>query len=302
MSRRHLIMLLGLAAIWGSSFMFIKVAVRDLEPTVLVAGRLLLGVLTLALVTVARRQWREAIAEIRGSALPLVILGVLNTVVPFWLLSWGETRIDSGLAALLQASAPLFTVLLAFFFVRHERLGGLRLVGFVTGFVGVALLVGAVPSGDILAALAVVATGLCYAAAALYGGRHMRSSSPALVAFGATLFATLISLPFGLAQLPSQAPGWKALASVAFLGVVGLGFAYLLYFGIIGGAGPSRAILVTYLVPPLALAYGAIFLDEHVSLADLGGLALILAGVALGTGTVRAFRRRRRDAAAEAAP
>jgi drug/metabolite transporter (DMT)-like permease len=292
-------MLLALAAIWGSSFMFIKVAVRDLEPTVLVAGRLVLGALTLAVIAAATTSLRPSLGEIRSLALPLAILGALNSVIPFWLISWGETKIDSGLAALLQASAPLFTGILAFFFARHERLVGLRLLGVVTGFVGVAILMGAVPSGDIVAALAVVGTGLCYAAAALYGAKHMQgASSPLVVAFGTTLIAALISMPFGLAQLPAQAPGWKALGSVAILGVVALGIGYLLYFGIIAGAGASRAILVTYLVPPVALVYGAVFLDEHVSASDLVGLLLILAGVALGTGTAQGLRRRRAAASA----
>jgi drug/metabolite transporter (DMT)-like permease len=294
-------MLLALAAIWGSSFMFIKVAVRDLEPTVLVAGRLVLGALTLGLIAAATTSLWQSLAEIRSMALPLAILGALNSVIPFWLLAWGETRIDSGLAALLQACAPLFTGVLAFFFARHERLVGLRLLGVVAGFVGVAILVGAVPSGDMVAALAVVATGFCYAAAALYGAKHMSSaSSPLVVAFGTTLIAALISIPFGLSQLPTQAPGWKALGSLAILGVVGLGIAYLLYFGVIAGAGASRAILVTYLVPPMALAYGALFLDERVSAGDLIGLALILAGVALGTGTAQGLWRRRAAAGARA--
>jgi drug/metabolite transporter (DMT)-like permease len=290
-------MLLVLAAIWGSSFMFIKVAVRELEPIVLIAGRFVLGALTLGVITAVTASLRQALREIRGKALPLTILAVLNSVVPFWLLAWGETRIDSGLAGLLQASAPLFTALLAFFFVPHERLAGLRLAGVLIGFVGVALLVGAVPQGSLLAAVAVVATGLCYAAAALYGGRHVGGSSPLVMSFGTSLFAALISLPFALARLPSEAPGWKTIGSVAFLGIVGLAVAYLLYFAIIAGAGASRAILVTYLVPPMALFYGAVVLDEQVSVGDLAGLALILAGVALGTGTVQGLWRRRRLAA-----
>lgn len=292
MSRRHLLMLLALSAIWGSSFMFIKVGVRELEPSTLVAGRLLLAALTLVVIVRARMPLGTALAQIREHIWPFLFVALFNSVVPFWLLAWGETRIDSGLAALLQACAPLFTALLAFFFVRSERVSGDRLVGLLVGFGGVALLVGAVPSGSVLAALAVVATGFCYAASSLAGGRYLREVPAATIALGTSALAAMISLPFGLAQLPSTMPGWKVIGSVVFLGVVGLGFAYVLYFALITGAGASRAILVTYLVPPMALFYGATILDESFGLTDLAGLALILAGVSLGTGIAQSRRRR----------
>lgn len=285
-------MLLGLSAIWGSSFMFIKVGVRQLEPSTLVAGRLVLAALTLVAIVATRTPLRTALAQIRAHIGAFLFVALLNSVVPFWLLAWGETRIDSGLAALLQACAPLFTALLAVFFFRAERVGGQRLAGVLVGFGGVALLVGAVPSGSILGALAVVLTGFCYAASSLAGGRFLTSVPPATIAFGTTLIAALISLPFGLAQLPGSVPGWKVIGSVVTLGVVGLGFAYVLYFALITGAGASRAILVTYLVPPMALFYGAAVLDESLKLSDLAGLALILVGVTLGTGVVQSRRRR----------
>jgi drug/metabolite transporter (DMT)-like permease len=285
-------MLLALSAIWGSSFMFIKVGVRELEPSTLVAGRLVLAALTLVVIVKTRMSLGAATGHIRANFGAFLFVALFNSVVPFWLLAWGETRIDSGLAALLQACAPLFTALLAVLFVRSERVSGDRLVGMLVGFGGVALLVGAVPSGNVLAALAVVATGFCYAASSLAGGRYLREVPAATIALGTATLAAVISLPFGLAQLPSTVPGWKVIGSVVFLGVVGLGFAYVLYFALITGAGASRAILVTYLVPPAALFYGATILDESFGFTDIAGLALILAGVTLGTG-VAAGRRRR---------
>jgi drug/metabolite transporter (DMT)-like permease len=290
MSRRQLLMLLALAAIWGSSFMFIKVAVREIDPATVVLGRSSLAALTLALIVPLWLPVGTTVRSLRAAAWPLIVVGVLNSAVPFWLLNWAETRIDSGVAAVLQASAPLFTALLALGFVRSERVSGARLVGFVVGFAGVAVMVGAVPSGSVLAALAVVAAAFCYAAGALIAGRTLGGTPLLVVALGTMLTAAIVSLPFGLAQLPSEPPGWKALASIAVLGIAGSAIAYLLYFGLITGAGASYAILVTYLVPPMALAWGAALLDEPIDLADLGGLALILAGVALGTGSVR--RRR----------
>jgi drug/metabolite transporter (DMT)-like permease len=291
-SNRQLAMLIALAAIWGSSFMFIKVAVDELAPSTLVAGRLVLAAATLAVIVGAGSQLRAAFGAIRRHLGVFVFVALLNTVVPFWFLAWGETRIDSGLAALLQACAPLFTAVLAALFVHAERVTGLRLVGVVVGFMGVALLVGGVPSGSVLGALAVVLSAFCYAVSALTGARRLGHVAPTMIAFGTTVVATVISLPFGLAELPASTPSWEAIVSVVMLGVLGLGIAYLLYFALITGAGASRALLVTYLVPPMALFYGAVVLGESVSLTDLAGLALILTGVALGTGTAKGLRRR----------
>src|SRR5262249_39191999 len=147
------------------------------------------------------------------------VVALLNSVIPFWLLAWGETRIDSGLAALLQASAPLFTALLAALFVRSERVTGFRLVGVVIGFGGVALLVGGVPTGSVLGALAVVLTALCSATSALVGSRRLQELPAATIAFATTAVAALVALPFGLAQLPGSTPSWKVIGSVVFLGV-----------------------------------------------------------------------------------
>jgi drug/metabolite transporter (DMT)-like permease len=297
MTRRQVVLLLALSAIWGSSFMFIKVGIEELEPSTLVAGRLVLAALTLVVIVALRTPLGAAFAEIRAHFGAFLFVALLNSVVPFWLLAWGETRIDSGLAALLQAGAPLFTALLATFFFRSERVDGARLVGVLVGFGGVALLVGAVPSGSVLGALAVVATGFCYAVSSLAGGRYLRAVPAATIALGTTTIASVVVLPFGIAQAPTSMPSWKVIGSVFALGVVGLGVAYVIYFGLITGAGASRAILVTYLVPPMALFYGATILDEKVSANDLAGLALILFGVSLGTGVLQQRLRRSRTPA-----
>jgi drug/metabolite transporter (DMT)-like permease len=284
-------MLVALAAIWGSSFMFIKVAVRELTPGEVVFGRVLVGSLTLLAAVPFMVGWRRLGSELRRFAPPLIVIGTFNASLPFWLLAWSEKRLDSGLAAVLQASTPLFTALFAFGFSRGDRVTGGRLVGVFIGFLGVLLLVGAQPSGDVLSALAVLGTAACYAGSALYAGVRMRGASPIVTSFGALLVATLTMLPLGVAQLPGHLPEWKVVGSVIALGALGLSVAYLLYFGLIAGAGASYAVLVTYLVPALALGYGAIFLGETVTATAIGGLLLILAGVALGTGTLRLPRR-----------
>jgi drug/metabolite transporter (DMT)-like permease len=213
------------------------------------------------------------------------VVGILNTAVPFWLLSWGETRIDSGLASIIQASVPIFVVLIALGFFHEQRVTGSSLVGIVVGFVGVALLVGAQPEGKILGALAVVLTAMCYAGGGLVARRHLGTARPQVVALGTTVVAMILLLPAGVAQAPSEMPGATAVLSVVFLGIVGTAVAYLLYFTLLRRAGASYASLVTYLVPPAALVYGAVFLDEQVGATALAGLALILGGVALGTRT-----------------
>jgi drug/metabolite transporter (DMT)-like permease len=294
MTRRYLPMLVLLALVWGSSFMFIKVAVRDLDPATLVLGRLGVAALTLGLVVPLVLGRKETLSELRAHWPWLAVVGLLNTAVPFWLLSWGETRVDSGLASIIQASVPIFNALLAFAFFHEQRVTGRRLVGVAVGFVGVALLVGAQPQAKILGALAVVGMATCYAAGGLLAKHHLSEVRPQAVALGTTLVAAVVMLPTGIAFAPHHVPGWKPIASVVFLGVVGTAFAYLLFYTIIAGAGAAYASFVTYLVPPVALAYGAVFLNEHIGWPAIAGLLLILTGVSLGTA-------RRRRAAASAA-
>ncbi len=272
-------MLVALAAIWGASFMFIKVAVREFDPLTLVWLRVLLAAAVLipvALVVAGR----QAIEAGRAAAGRLVVLGLVNSALPFALISWAEIRIDSGLAAILQAAAPLFTVLILTR-IGDERVTGSRLAGFVLGFVGVALLVGAHAGGGLLPALAVVLAALSYSTAGIFASRKLSDTEPLVVAAGSMVGATILAAPFGIATLPGSVPGWKETASVVVLGVVGTGIAYVLYFVMLRQAGASRSILVTYLVPPFALAYGVLLLGEPLEAAGVVGLGLILGGVAL---------------------
>ena len=286
MHRREVVLLLTLASIWGASFLFIKLGVDEVEPAVVVLGRLVVGVAVLVPVVLLR----GAIPDMRAMWVPCVVLGALNNAVPYWLIAFAETRIDSGLAAVIQAAAPILTVVLATRIDPSQRVRGLRLVGVAVGFVGVALLVGVQEGSQLVGALAVLGTATCYAVSVLYAGRTVRSFPPLEVAIGQLGVGMLLALPFGLAQLPSEAPPAKAVAAIVALGALSTGVAYLLYFTLIARAGASRAILVTYLVPAFALVYGTVFLDEPVTLSALAGLVLILGGTALGTG----MRLRRR--------
>jgi drug/metabolite transporter (DMT)-like permease len=301
--RRPAVMLALLALIWGASFMLIKIADRQLAPATLILGRLGSAALLLAAIAVARLGARETLAQIRAAWGWLVVVALVNTAVPFWLLSWGEKRIDSGLASIIQGAVPIFNALIAFGFFREARVGGLRLAGLAIGFVGVALLVGAQPQGKLLAALAVVAMALCYAIGTLLAGRYLRRTPPLVVALASTAVSTLAVLPAGVVQAPAGMWHGETIASILVLGFVGTAIAYLLFFALIQRAGANYATLVTYLVPPIALAYGAIFLGESFGVTAFAALALILVGVALATGAVRpaSLRAGRAAARSEAA-
>ncbi|HLX32806.1 MAG TPA: DMT family transporter [Gaiellaceae bacterium] len=296
--RRPFVMLVVLSLIWGASFMLIKIADRQLAPATLIFGRIGSAAVVLAVVAIARLGARRTLEELRAAWRWLVVVGLVNTALPFWLLSWGEKRLDSGLASIIQGAVPIFNALFAYAFFREARVGGMKLVGLVIGFVGVALLVGAQPNGKLLAAFAVVGMALCYAIGTLIAGRHLRGTPPLIVALASTGVATIASLPAGVIQAPAGMWHGKTIASILVLGVVGTAVAYLLFFRLIQTAGPAYATLVTYLVPPIALAYGSIFLGERFGIYAFVGLVLILGGVALATGAVRLASVRGRALAA----
>jgi len=288
-SRRYAFLLLALGAIWGSSYLFIKVGVRDLSPAVLIEIRLACaGPILLAFAVrrygfaAVRRAWREGI-----------VLGVLNAAVPFTLIAWGETYVDSGVAAVANASVPIFLAILAFWFVPSERSTGLRAVGVVVGIAGVAVLAGVHPEGGWNGAIgtgAIVLASISYAAANLYAGRRMSAGGPVLAA-ASMVVAFVLLAPLALASLPSHSPGWKSVGSGVVLGVFGTALAQILAYRLLRLYGSSRAVLVAYMIPAFALAYGAVFLQEAVTVQKLAGLLLILGGVGLGSGALRLLRR-----------
>ncbi|HWB21601.1 MAG TPA: DMT family transporter [Gaiellaceae bacterium] len=289
MTRREALMIASLSLIWGSSFMFIKVADRQFDPGALVFFRLLLAsavVVPVAFAVVGR----DLLSLARPVWGRLVVLGLVNTTIPFLLISWAETRLDSGLAAILQAAAPIFSAVIATRF-GNDRVTGYRLAGVLIGLAGVALLVGSPGGGGLLAALAVVLAALAYASAASFGSHMLVGTPPLVVAAGSTTAAMIAVAPYGLARLPGTLPGWKENGSVAMLGIVGTGIAYIILFALLRTAGPSRTILITYLIPGVAVLYGVLLLGEPVRAISLAGLALVLAGVALASRVKRSPRR-----------
>ncbi|MBA3375114.1 MAG: DMT family transporter [Actinobacteria bacterium] len=284
---RYWPMLFLLAAIWGVSYVFIKVALEDIEPAPMMATRALLaGVLLFPYLAVTMGSRRAAIA-LRRHWRPALVLGALNAAIPFWLVAWGEKHIDSSIAGIAQATVAIFTFLLATRFLPHEAVGLTRILGVVVGFVGVAVLAGFDPGGGWIAVagtLAVVLSSVSYASAGVYGQLSVRTVPGPVLATGSMLAGGLILLPFALFQLPSHAPDAEAISALLALTVLGTTFAQLILFRMLRLYGSRRLSLVTYLIPGFAVFYGAVLLDEPVTVAALGGLVLILGGVALASG------------------
>ena len=284
---RYWPLLFLLASIWGASYVFIKVALEDVEPAPMMATRALVAGLMLAMYLAITMGSRRAFVEVARAWRPALVLGTLNAAIPFWLIAWGEKHVDSSVAGIAQSTVPIFTFLLAMRFLPHEHVGTTRIVGVALGFLGVAVLAGFDPSGGwpaVAGTLAVVLSSLLYAAAGVYGQLRVRTVSGPVLATGSMLAGGLILLPLALFQLPTHAPDAASVASLLALTVLGTAFAQLILFRMLRLFGSRRLSLVTYLIPGFAVFYGAVLLDEPVTVAALGGLVLILAGVTLASG------------------
>jgi drug/metabolite transporter (DMT)-like permease len=250
-----------------------------------------------AAVLVAYVLWRfgraGATTALRAAWRHCLVLGILNAALPFWLIAWGEQHIDSGLAAVVQSSVPIFNALLVIRLLPHERLNGTRAFGLAIGIVGVGVVTGIHPEGGWLAvagALAVVASSLAYAAAGVYGQIAVSGTAGPVLAAGSMLAGAAILTPVAAFQLPGTLPSLEATGSVLALALLGTALAQLVLFRMLAQHGSARLALVTYLMPGFALLYGAVLLDEPVTVAVLAGLALILGGVAIASGKVRLWR------------
>ncbi|MGH3078335.1 MAG: DMT family transporter [Gaiellaceae bacterium] len=285
--RRYWPLILLLASIWGASYLFIKVAVEDIEPAPMMAARTLLAGVVLLVYLVATLGRPAAVRDLRAGWRPALVLGIFNAAVPFWLVAWGEKHVDSSVAGIAQSTVPIFTFVLAWRFLPSEPVGPGRIAGIGLGLAGVAILAGFHSGGGWLAAagtLAVVLSSLSYAVGGVYGQLRVQTVSGPVLATGSMLVGGMILLPLGLLQLPDHAPSGEAIAALLALALLGTAFAQLVLFRVLRLYGSRRLSLVTYLMPGFALAYGAVLLDEPVTVAALVGLALILLGVALGSG------------------
>jgi drug/metabolite transporter (DMT)-like permease len=224
---------------------------------------------------------------------PLVFVGFAGTVAPMLMVSWAQQHVPSGTVAVLTAASPLFVAVLAWFLVPEERVSAIGVGGLLIGFAGVVLLVGAAPDTTTLALLGALATAgaaMLYGAFTLYVGARLSHVPPDVITLGASAWGALLAAPLALVELPSTFPGLPAIASLVGLAVPGTALALGLFYALLAGAGASRAVLVQYLVPGVAVVFGAITLGERLTAWSTVGLVLVLAGVAVGTS--RPARRR----------
>ena len=276
----------ALGIIWGSSFLLIKIGVEELTPLQLVAVRI--GVAAVAMLLTLYLS-RLRFPRDRASVLGLIVTGVFNTAVPFALITWGEQRIDSGLTTVLNSTVPLFSLVIAHFALRDERITVLKVIGLVTGFVGVVVLAGrdAGQGGvdnNLVRQGAILLAALCYAGTTVFVRRSLRHLEPLVVSGGALVSAAVVVIAAAL--LADGVPDFgrvsgNVAASVLALGLVNTYIAYLLFYWIIDRWGATRATLVTYIMPPVGLALGVGFLGEVLDAPLVVGALLILAGVVL---------------------
>ncbi|HYG89421.1 MAG TPA: DMT family transporter [Azospirillum sp.] len=283
------LLLILLSVLWGGAFLFGKVAVAELRPFTVVLGRV--GLAAVALLAIARASGLRLPTTSREWA-PFFVLGLLNNIIPFSLIFWGQTQIASGLAAILNATTPLFGVVLAHLLTKDERLTAPRLTGVLLGLAGVVVIVGPTALApqmtkgaglNLLAQLAVLGAALSYGCAGIYG-RRFRGTPPLVTAAGQLTASTLMILPIALlvdrpweAAMPGAAT-WGALVGIALLGTA---VAFVLYFRILATAGATNALLVTFLIPVSALLLGAVVLGEAIEPRQLAGMALIGLGLAV---------------------
>jgi drug/metabolite transporter (DMT)-like permease len=292
MSRRSVALLLTLSAFWGASYLFIKVALEDVfSPWAIVYIRTALA--AAVLVPLALRM--GVLGSLRGRLGPVVVLSFVQVAVPLSLIGLGEERIASSLTGILVASAPIFTFLLAFVLSGEQRDSALSLVGVAIGIVGVGLLLGVDAGGGtdaLVGGLFVILAAFGYAVAAWYLKRNLGGVEPVATVAGTQVVAALVTLPLGLAHVPGSAPSLEAVASLAVLGVVCTGFAFVIFHSLVASDGPARASLVGYIAPVFSIFYGVVLLDERFGVATAAGLALILGGSWLAAGGELPARRR----------
>ncbi|MEZ7849656.1 MAG: EamA family transporter [Gammaproteobacteria bacterium] len=292
MNRREWAMLVTLSVLWGGSFFFAEIALESLPPLTIVTLRVGLAAITLWLVVLALKL---PIPNSPPIWIAFLTMGLLNNVLPFSLIVWGQSQISSGLAAILNATAPLFGVIVAGILLRDESATPLKITGVVVGFAGVIVMMdlSSIATSSLLAQLAILAAALSYACASVYGRRFKATGlNPILVAAGQVTGSTLLLLPIALwvdgndpyANVPAQV--WAAIISLA---VFSTAAAYILYFKLLASAGATNILLVTLLVPVSAILLGWLFLEESLQTPHIIGMAMIALGLSAIDG--RLWRR-----------
>ena len=279
-------LILCLSALWGGSYFFAGIAVAELPPLTIVTLRV--GIAALLLLFL-RPLLGVALPTGRTVWLAFFAMGLLNNAIPFSLIVWGQTQIASGLAAIMNATTPLFAVLVAHALTDNEKLTPAKALGLAIGFAGVVVLIGAgaftgVGFASAPALVACAGAALSYAFAGVFGRRFARRGlAPMQIATGQLVCSSLVLLPIALAaEAPwsLSIPSAKTVAAIVGLAAFSTAFAYILYFRILALAGAVNLLLVTFLIPPFAIFLGVVVLGERLAVSDVVGLALILTGLA----------------------
>ena len=289
-------LLILLSILWGGSFFFAEVALAELPPFTVVLGRV--GIAALALLALVYATGRRMPAGWAPWG-AFFAMGFLNNLIPFSLIVWGQTQIASGLASILNATTPLFTVVLAHLLTGDERMTRNRVAGVVFGLVGVTVMIGPEALAGlglhVVAQLAVLAAALAYAVAGIYG-RRFRDTPPLVTAAGQVTASTVLMLPLALvAERPwtLAAPGLTTWGAVIGIAVLSTAAAYVIYFRILRAAGATNLLLVTFMIPVSAILLGVTILGEHLTPGQIAGMALIGLGLAAIDGRPIAFLRSR---------
>jgi drug/metabolite transporter (DMT)-like permease len=295
MSREDWAILLVLSVIWGGSFFFIEIALASVAPFTLVLIRVVLAAAMLWLFLLARGQ---RLAMPPGAAFAFLVLALLNNVVPFILFAWAQEEITGGLASILNATTPIWGVVVAHIATADEKASAGKIAGVILGFAGVAVMIGVDVlgeiSGDAVAQLECLAATLCYALAGVWARRFRRMGvDPVAVSTGQLSASAIVMLPLVLVFEPpwlAGAPAPEAWAALAALALFCTSLAYILYFRLVASAGATNSLLVTFLIPITAILLGVLFLGERMAPSHFAGMALIGLGLAAIDG--RLFSRR----------
>ncbi len=275
--------LVALGAVWGASFLFMRIAAPEFGPLVLVEVRVFIAALFLLPIFLTRTD----VSLLTKNWKHLSILSVLNSVAPFYLLTFATLSITGGFAGILNASAPIWAAMIAWVWLA-DRLNLSRIIGLLIGFIGVVLLVWDKVSlsfdGTTVAVLAGIVAAVFYGYGGNYAKKYLSGINPLAIATGSMIAASIILFPIAVYLWPSEMPSLRSWIAVIIMGVASTGIAYILYFRLIRNVGPAKAITVTYLIPAFAMFWGAIFIDEKVTTTMIVGCAIIFLGTALATG------------------
>jgi len=295
MGIKEWVLIIILSIVWGGSFFFVGVAVKELPPLTIVLFRVALASMILLAIVYLKGERMPSSLSIWGS---FIVMGALNNLIPFCLIVWGQTHIESSLASILNATTPIFSVVLAHFFTREEKLTFNRIAGIMLGWIGVSVLIGIESLKgfgiEAIGQIAVLGGAISYAFAAIYG-RRFKDMNPIVVATGMLCGSTIMMTPLALYfdQPWNLAPGAMTIMSIFGLAAISTSLAYIIYFHVLATAGPTNLLLVTFLIPISAIALGVMILGEQLGWGIFIGMGIIFIGLITIDGrALKKFKRK----------